>query len=114
MKTLNFKSQLVILAMLSLCFFTTACSGSSDDEIDTPPSGDVNTPGDGDGDEGGDEGGSNDDNNNPGDTGSGSVMSPLQQKEKLDEIACDFLEQIPSSDFQGLKWNLEDLEMGEC
>ncbi len=108
MKTLNFKSQLVILAMLSFCFFTASCSGGSEDEIDIPPSGDVNTPGDGEDN----EGGSNDDNNNPGGTGSGSVMSPLQQKEKLDEIACDFLEQIPSSDFQDLKWNLEDLEMG--
>lgn len=90
MNTLKMKSLLTVFALLPLGLSVASCSEDSENTVVNPspenPGGDNKLP--------------------------GTVLSPLQQKEKLDDIACDFLEQLPASDFQNFKSDLEDLELG--
>ena len=120
MKLNGLKLQLAILSLLAFSYSSVSCGGGADDEVTPPATNNPSNPGSGsgggsnngsgDGDDSG-NGGSDNNGGNNGDT-SDQPLSQIQQKEKLDNVACDLLKEIPSTDFQNLKYELEDLDLG--
>ena len=116
MKFHDLKLQLSILALLSFSYCTVSCSDNSDEDVKTenPDDGGDNGSDSGDGSDdgnGGSDSGGSDNGGSSGGDSQGEPLEPQEQKEKLDAIACDFLKQIPASDFQNLKYDLEDLNL---
>lgn len=82
--------QLTALVLpLSVCFMFSAC-GTDEPESSDGDGNEIELPGNG------------DDNNQGGEPTtppSGSAMSPLEQKELLDQIAVEFMQKLPSNEF---------------
>ena len=116
MKLNGLKLQLALLSLLAFSYGSVSCGGGADDEVTPPSTEDPNYPGGGSqgGSEGGDDSGDGGSDTPGGNTGgtNDQPLSQIQQKEKLDDIACDFLKEVPSTDFQNLKYELEDLDLG--
>lgn len=81
----NFKIQTVSIGLLACLLSFNSCSDSSDNSM-----GEIV----------------------PTVPAQGQALSPTQQKEKLEEIAIDLMNQVPSSDFQVINDEIADVELG--